>query len=240
MLWYTIINPFSLASPPCHCHPHCHCIIHLMIIASLALSFCTRLNPATSSPQSQWQIVLFGGGGRGTTLKPPLQKPIICQLLIVICLLSILSDETLVPPPQESTHHDKDAGGGALRRLSPPMRPPPPPPTPSPGIAPPSPPPLHCSCRAEPWWSATWPMIKPPDAGQSLPCPGASLSLSKVALTGTAWDLAAHRAVGSARGRCQAAEPGAGAETQVLGHDRRCCRVGRNTPASPLDGRWES
>jgi hypothetical protein len=38
-------------------------IAHLMIIASLALPFCTRSNPATRSPQSQWQIVSFLGGG---------------------------------------------------------------------------------------------------------------------------------------------------------------------------------
>jgi hypothetical protein len=36
-------------------------IVHLMIIASLALPFCARSNPATPSPQSQWQIVSFGG-----------------------------------------------------------------------------------------------------------------------------------------------------------------------------------
>jgi hypothetical protein len=36
-------------------------IVHLMIIASPALPFCARLNPATPSPQSQWQIVSFGG-----------------------------------------------------------------------------------------------------------------------------------------------------------------------------------
>ncbi len=38
-------------------------IVYLMIITFLALPFCARLNPATSSPQSQWQIVSFGGGG---------------------------------------------------------------------------------------------------------------------------------------------------------------------------------
>ncbi len=38
---------------------------HLMIIASPALPFCTRSNPATPSPQSQWQIVSLGGGGGG-------------------------------------------------------------------------------------------------------------------------------------------------------------------------------
>jgi hypothetical protein len=36
-------------------------IIHLMIIASPALPFCARLNPASPSPQSQWQIVSFLG-----------------------------------------------------------------------------------------------------------------------------------------------------------------------------------
>jgi hypothetical protein len=47
-------------------------IIHLMIIASLALPFYARSNPATPSPQSQRQIVsFFGGGGRGAKLRPP-------------------------------------------------------------------------------------------------------------------------------------------------------------------------
>ena len=36
-------------------------IVHLMIIASPALPFCARANPATPSPQFQWQIVPFGG-----------------------------------------------------------------------------------------------------------------------------------------------------------------------------------
>ena len=34
-------------------------IIHLMIIASPALPFCNRSNPATPYPQSQEQIVSF-------------------------------------------------------------------------------------------------------------------------------------------------------------------------------------
>jgi hypothetical protein len=37
-------------------------IVHLMIIASPALPFYARSNPATPSPQSQWQIVSLGGG----------------------------------------------------------------------------------------------------------------------------------------------------------------------------------
>jgi hypothetical protein len=37
-------------------------IVHLMIIASPAIPFCSGLNPATPSPQSQRQIVSFGGG----------------------------------------------------------------------------------------------------------------------------------------------------------------------------------
>jgi uncharacterized SAM-binding protein YcdF (DUF218 family) len=50
-------------------------IVHLMIIASLALPFRARLNPATPSPQSQQQIVSLGGGGvRGVKLRPPHQK----------------------------------------------------------------------------------------------------------------------------------------------------------------------
>jgi hypothetical protein len=37
-------------------------IVHLMIIASPALPFYDRSNPATPSPQSQRQIVSFCGG----------------------------------------------------------------------------------------------------------------------------------------------------------------------------------
>ncbi len=37
-------------------------IVNLMIIASLALPFCSGLNPTTPSPQSQRQIVSFLGG----------------------------------------------------------------------------------------------------------------------------------------------------------------------------------
>ncbi len=49
-------------------------IVHLMVIASLALPFHARLTPATPSPQSQRQIVSLGGGGRGAKLRPPRQK----------------------------------------------------------------------------------------------------------------------------------------------------------------------
>jgi hypothetical protein len=49
-------------------------IVQLMIIASPALSFHARSNPATPSPQSQRQIVSLGGGGRGAKLRPPRQK----------------------------------------------------------------------------------------------------------------------------------------------------------------------
>jgi hypothetical protein len=49
-------------------------IVHLMIIASLALPFHARSNPATPSPRSQRQIVSLGGGGRGMKLRSPCQK----------------------------------------------------------------------------------------------------------------------------------------------------------------------
>ncbi len=37
-------------------------IVHLMLISSPALPFCTRSNPAIPYPQSQWQMSLLGGG----------------------------------------------------------------------------------------------------------------------------------------------------------------------------------
>ena len=40
-------------------------IVNLIIIASLALPFHARSNPATPSPQSQWQMCHFLGGGVG-------------------------------------------------------------------------------------------------------------------------------------------------------------------------------
>jgi hypothetical protein len=47
-------------------------ILNLMIIASPALLFCTRRNPATSSPPSQWQVVSFGGGCWRHVIETPL------------------------------------------------------------------------------------------------------------------------------------------------------------------------
>jgi hypothetical protein len=137
-----------------------------MIIASPALSFCARSNPAIPSPQSQRQIVSFwGGGGRGTTLRPHHQKPTICQLLIVVCLSSVNSDETPMPPLQELPHCDRNAGGGRI------ATPPPPRVTTAPACYP-APwrgssfsSPLCCSCCAEPRWSATWPMINAAGCG---------------------------------------------------------------------------
>jgi hypothetical protein len=49
-------------------------IVHLMIITSPALPFCARLNPATLSPQSQWQIVSFWGVLVGARNWDPLVK----------------------------------------------------------------------------------------------------------------------------------------------------------------------
>jgi hypothetical protein len=89
-------------------------IVHLMIIASPALPFCARLNPATPSPQSQWQIVSWGGGWSGHEIETPSSKGTLCQLLIVICLSFIVSNVTPAPPPQESPHHNEDAWGGHI------------------------------------------------------------------------------------------------------------------------------
>jgi hypothetical protein len=57
----------------------------------------------------------------------------------------------------------------------------------------------------------------PQNAGQSLPHLGAPLSPSGGMLAGTAWDLAAHRAVGLPRGQRRAAELRVGAGAWVCG-----------------------
>jgi hypothetical protein len=63
MLWNTIINTFPLPPPlAIIIHVVIVIIVHLMIVASPALPFRASSNPATPSPQSQWQIVSFWGG----------------------------------------------------------------------------------------------------------------------------------------------------------------------------------
>jgi hypothetical protein len=103
-------------------------IVHLMIIASLALPFYARLNPATPSSQSQQQFVSFwGGAGRGTKLRPLVERH--PSSTFDCCLFVIHRFRCNSPPP------------GRIAMLPPPTRPPPPPPPPPPGVAPPSPPP---------------------------------------------------------------------------------------------------
>ncbi len=68
----TIINTFPLLPPLAIVVV---VIVHLMIIASPALPFRARSNPATPSPQSQRQMCLLGGVGRGAKLRPPSRKP---------------------------------------------------------------------------------------------------------------------------------------------------------------------
>ncbi len=58
----TLINTFPLLPPLAIVIFVVIVIVHLMIIASPALPFRARSNPATPSPQSQWQIVSFLGG----------------------------------------------------------------------------------------------------------------------------------------------------------------------------------
>ncbi len=79
--------------------------------------------------------------------------------MIVTCLSSAISNVTPSPPPQEPPHHDEDAGGDCIAT-------PPHPratatlaasPSPRRGSSFSSPP--RYSCRAEPRWSAMWPMI---------------------------------------------------------------------------------
>jgi hypothetical protein len=74
----------------------------------------------------------------------------------------------------------------------------------------------------------------PPNAGQSLPCPGVPSSPSGGALAGAAQDLAAHHVVGLPRGQRQAGELGVGtgvgarvlwcaaAATMMLGRIHQC------------------
>jgi hypothetical protein len=103
-----------------------------------------------------------------------LSKTTLRQILIVVCLSSIVSNETPVPSPQESPHRDEDAGVGRI------VLPPHPrttaaltaSPAPRGGSSCSSPP--RYSCRAEPWRSATWPMINTAGCGaKSSPSGGA-------------------------------------------------------------------
>ncbi len=101
-------------------------------------------------------------------------KATLRQILIVVCLSSVVYNETPVPSPQESPHRDEDAGVGRI--VSPPH-----PcataalaasPAPRGGSSYSSPP--RYSCRAEPWRSATWPMINTTGCGtKSSPSRGA-------------------------------------------------------------------
>jgi hypothetical protein len=138
-----------------------------------------------------------------------------------------------LPPPQESLHRNKDTGGTHI------VMPPHPRATaalpashaPRCGSSFSSPP--RYSCCAEPLQSATWLMINA--AGY-----GAKSSPFGGALAGVAWDLGAHRVVGSPGGRRQAVQSGTGAGAQILQRGHRRHRARRNMPASPPAGRWES
>jgi hypothetical protein len=103
-----------------------------------------------------------------------LLKTTLCQILIVVCLSSVISNETHVPSPQESPHRNEDAGVGRI--VSPPH-----PRATASLTASPAPrggsscssPPCY-SCCAEPWRSATWPMINTAGCGtKSSPSGGA-------------------------------------------------------------------
>jgi hypothetical protein len=103
-----------------------------------------------------------------------LLKATLRQLLIVVCCLSIVSDVTPAPPLQELPHHDKDAGGGRIVTPPPPRATAAPAPSPAPrrGSSFSSPP--HYFGHAEPWRSATWPMINAVGCGaKSSPSGGA-------------------------------------------------------------------
>ena len=169
-----------------------------------------------------------------------MSKATLCQILIVVCLSSVISNETHVPSPQESPHRNEDAGVGRI--VSPPH-----PRATASLTASPAPrggsscssPPCY-SCCAEPWRSATWPMINAAGCrAKSSPFGGAVFPI-RGTLAGTAWDLVAHRAVGLPGGRHQAAEPGVGAGVRVSRRDHRRHLARQNTPASPPAGCQES
>jgi hypothetical protein len=134
--------------------------VHLMIIASPALPFCARLNPATPSPQSQQQIVSFWEGRGGHDIETPLSKATLHRILIVVCLSSVVSDETPAPPPQELPPRNKDTRGGCIMMPPLPRVTASPAPSPAPQCGSSFSSPLLCSYYAEPRQSATWPMIK--------------------------------------------------------------------------------
>jgi hypothetical protein len=148
-----------------------------------------------------------------------LSKATLCQILIVIGLSSVVSNETPVPSPQESLHRDEDAGVGHI------ASPPHPPatavlaasPAPRGGSSYSSPP--HYSCRAEPWRSATWPMINTSGYGtKSSPFGGAVVPV---------WGCAHRRRLGPGGPLCgevPAAKSGVGAGVGALVSRRGCHR----------------
>jgi hypothetical protein len=176
-------------------------IVHLMIIASTALPFCAKANPATPSSQPQWQIVSFRGGWWGHDVETPLLNTILCQHSFIVCLLSIVSDETPMTRPPELPHSNEDTRGGGHRDT------PPPPPHnrhsyPCPrrsggGTAPPPPPPL----RAVPVMLRHGGLLHGPPAQHGCQVDDQCLRMwgaifpSRGTLAGTARDLAAHRVV---------------------------------------------
>ncbi len=87
------------------------------------------------------------------------------QLLIVVCLSSVILDVTPLPPLQESLHRDKDAGGGRIAMPPPPRTTNAPTPSPAPRCGSSFSSPPQYSSHAEPWRSATWPMINAPGCG---------------------------------------------------------------------------
>ncbi len=169
-------------------------------------------------------------------------KATLHQILIVVCLSSVVSNETPVPSPQELPHHDEDAGVGRI------MSPPHPrvttalaaSPAPWGGSSYSSPP--RYSCCAEPWQSATWPMINTAGCGtKSSPSGGAVVPVWGCAHRrhpGPGGPLCGEVARGAAPGSVVGVRAGAGA--RVLRRGCRRHRAGQNAPASPPAGCWES
>jgi hypothetical protein len=171
-------------------------------------------------------------------------KATLCQLLIVICLSSIVSDVTPAPLPQELPHRNEDAGGGRIATPPHPRTTVTPAPSPAPRRGSSFSSPLRCSCRAEPRQSATWPMINAAGCG-------AKSSPSGGAVVPVLWRARRSRP-GPGGPPCGGVTRGAVPNSRVGGGGAgivawplpppscRRHRAGRNTPASPPAGRWES
>jgi hypothetical protein len=214
-------------------------IVHFMIIETLAFTFYARLNPATPSPQSQWQIVSFGGGGRGTTLRPPHRMPSFVNVCLSFVCWPLYPIK--LPRPLHQNHHTATrtrGGGAASRRLPPPHV-----------TAAPAPAPAAAAGAQLLLIHVVLLHGLPARHGHQVddqcewmrgaifPVWGCRLWACSLALLRTWWPTSWWGVQGGWR---WSAESGEGGGARVLQLGRHRCHARRNTPMLPLAKCWES